>query len=387
MSATVLMDPAVELYFATGERALPRSGATSCWSRRTRDPELALLQRRRWPAPMRPRSRPARPISCAGTWSGWPSCIARPATRRPASAVERLWRSIREHHLTLGGGPWGGVAHRSREVFNRAGRVQPARLRRDLLDPGVDPAEPRAARDHRRRRATPRRSSARAYNDLLGAQAPNGEDWCYYVVPERPPRAHDLLALLQVQRRDGARGAAGARLRAYRRRATAAVNMFGPGRADDRTGCGRPRAPGAGNRAIRSTARRAIARRAASARRASRLRVRVPSWAEGATRARSTANRPAPRSSRRTTPCSSANGAPATWSSLQLPMRAAQSPRDPPQRAGVARARRQRRCARKCCTTNTWRITRGPLVYATGLIDGFKTEETMRCPRRRKRTG
>ena len=25
-------------------------------------------------------------------------------------------------------------------------------------------------------------------------------------------------------------------------------------------------------------------------------------------------------------------------------------------------------------------ITRGPLVYATGLIDGFKTEETLRLP-------
>ena len=28
-------------------------------------------------------------------------------------------------------------------------------------------------------------------------------------------------------------------------------------------------------------------------------------------------------------------------------------------------------------------ITRGPLVYATGLIDGFKTEETLRLPQDR----
>ncbi len=52
-----------------------------------------------------------------------------------------------------------------------------------------------------------------AYNDLLAAQAPAGEDWCYYVVPERPPRTHDVLALLQVERRDGAGRTAGTRLR------------------------------------------------------------------------------------------------------------------------------------------------------------------------------
>ena len=40
-------------------------------------------------------------------------------------AVDHLWRSIRDHHLTLGGGPWGGVAHRSREVFNPPGVFSP----------------------------------------------------------------------------------------------------------------------------------------------------------------------------------------------------------------------------------------------------------------------
>ena len=39
--------------------------------------------------------------------------------------LERIWQNIRDHHLTLGGGPWGGVAHRSREVFNARGSFSP----------------------------------------------------------------------------------------------------------------------------------------------------------------------------------------------------------------------------------------------------------------------
>jgi DUF1680 family protein len=86
---------------------------------------------------------------------------------------------VRVHHLTLGGGPWGGVAHRSREVFNPAGVFDPhgyvetcsvmawIQLNRELLTILGDAA---FAQEIERS----------AYNDLLGAQAPNGEDWCYY---------------------------------------------------------------------------------------------------------------------------------------------------------------------------------------------------------------
>ena len=89
---------------------------------------------------------------------------------------------MRDHHLTLGGGPWGGVAHRSREVFNPAGVFSPEgyvetcttmawiQLNRELL--GIL-GEAAFAQEIERS----------AYNDLLGAQAPDGEDWCYYSFP------------------------------------------------------------------------------------------------------------------------------------------------------------------------------------------------------------
>ena len=96
--------------------------------------------------------------------------------------LERIWQNIREHHLTLGGGPWGGVAHRSREVFNARGSFSPnayvetcsllswIQFNRELLQLT---GEARFAEEIERT----------AYNDLLGAQAPDGEDWCYYSVP------------------------------------------------------------------------------------------------------------------------------------------------------------------------------------------------------------
>jgi uncharacterized protein len=94
-------------------------------------------------------------------------------------AVQTLWTRVHDHHLTPGGGPWGGVAHRSREVFNAAGAFDPGayvetcsvlawlQLSRELL---ALTGEARYAEAIERT----------AYNDLLGAQAPNGEDWCYY---------------------------------------------------------------------------------------------------------------------------------------------------------------------------------------------------------------
>ena len=128
-----------------------------------------------------------------------------------------VWRNIRDHHLTLGGGPWGGVAHRSREVFNPADGVQSVRLRRDLLDVGVDSAQSRVARDHRRGRV---RRGDRAHRLQRSARRAGARrrGLVLLLLPERPARAHDLLALLQIERRDGARRVAVGRVRDRRRR-------------------------------------------------------------------------------------------------------------------------------------------------------------------------
>lgn len=186
MSATVLMDPAVELYCRTGE---PRylELAEKIAAQADAEPRLALI------------TRAVDGVDAAEIGTGKAYQLAwnlvglaklHRATGKPeyAQAVENLWRSIRDHHLSLGGGPWGGVAHRSREVFNPVGVFDPRayvetcsvlawlQLNRELLQLTgqaryVDEIE------------------RTAYNDLLGAAAPNGEDWCYYSFPNGP-RVH-----------------------------------------------------------------------------------------------------------------------------------------------------------------------------------------------------
>jgi DUF1680 family protein len=116
LSATVLLDPAVELYLETHEpkylelaKLIVRQASDA--------PTLELMAQ-----------------AMAGTdaafiatgkayqlsWNLVGLAKLHRATGEPSYllAVEKLWTSIRQFHLTLGGGPWGGVAHRSREVFN-----------------------------------------------------------------------------------------------------------------------------------------------------------------------------------------------------------------------------------------------------------------------------
>jgi len=177
MSATVLLDPAVELYFATGrprylelaERILEQADA---------NPRLALLRQ----------ALSGADASEISTGKAYQLCwnlvgLAKlyRATGRAdlGEAVRHLWRNIRDHHLSLGGGPFGGIGHRSREVFNPAFVFDPGayietcsvlawmQLNRELL---MLTGEACYAEELERS----------AYNDLLGAVAPNGEDWCYY---------------------------------------------------------------------------------------------------------------------------------------------------------------------------------------------------------------
>ncbi len=128
MSATVLMDPAVELYFVTGE---PRylDLAQRVLEQAERNPRLALL----------PQALAGVDAAEIATGKAYQLCwnmvgLAKlhratgdPTISRRSSNV---WRNIRAHHLTLGGGPWGGVAHRSREVFNRPACSAPTAMSR-----------------------------------------------------------------------------------------------------------------------------------------------------------------------------------------------------------------------------------------------------------------
>lgn len=180
MSATVLMDPAVELYRATGARRY-LDLASLVLEQAERNPDLALLSSATADVD----------ASAIGTgkayqllWNmvGVAKLYRATGTVAYRTAVERVWLNVRTHHLTLGGGPWGGVGHRSREVFNAAGSFSPygyvetcsvlawIQLNGELLALSGDG---RYAGEIERA----------AYNDLIGAQAPDGENWCYYSFP------------------------------------------------------------------------------------------------------------------------------------------------------------------------------------------------------------
>ena len=177
MSATVLLDPAAELYLLTGE---PRylALAERILEQANANPRLALLER----------AQSGADPSEIATGKAYQLCwnlvgLARlhRATGRADyhEAVDRQWQAIRDHHLSLGGGPFGGIGHRSREVFNPAGVFDPEayietcsvlawiQLNRELL---AITGQARYAEEIERS----------AYNDLIGAQAPDGEDWVYY---------------------------------------------------------------------------------------------------------------------------------------------------------------------------------------------------------------
>ena len=201
MSATVLLDPAVELYLATDE---PRylALAERILAQAEAHPELALLSRCVAGVDA---SEIATGKAYQLAWNLVGLAKLHRATGRDDCrvAVETMWANIREHHLSLGGGPWGGVGHRSREVFNPRGVFEPEGLCRDLLDPGLATTEPRAA-GHHRRGALRRRNRAQRLQRPARRNGPERRGLVLLLFPQRPPRPHDVLALLQVERRDGA---------------------------------------------------------------------------------------------------------------------------------------------------------------------------------------
>jgi DUF1680 family protein len=180
LSATVLLDPAVELYFATGEQRY-LDLARLVLEQAEREPRNRLLSMALAGADP---SEIATGKAYQLLWNlvGLAKLHRATGETQYLTAVRNIWQAVRTHHLTLGGGPWGGVAHRSREVFNPAGVFSPEayvetcstmawiQLNRELLTILGDAA---FAQEVERS----------AYNDLLGAQAPDGEDWCYYSFP------------------------------------------------------------------------------------------------------------------------------------------------------------------------------------------------------------
>ena len=368
MSATVLLDPAVDLYEATGE-ARYLDLAERILAQANANPRLALLDQALAGADP---SEIATGKAYQLCWNLVGLAKLHRATGRieHRHALDLQWRAIRNHHLSLGGGPFGGIGHRSREVFNPAGVFDPEayietcsvlawiQLNRELL---MINGDARHAEEIERS----------AYNDLLGAQAPNGEDWVYYSYANgrrihtnywrccKSSGAMALEELAAVAWTTDARGVA--------------VNLLGAGEATlPLPGGGQVRLRQETGYPVEGGVRIEVAPDAPAT---FRLRLRVPAWAEGATLAIAGQ-----------APVAVAAGAYADiereWRAgdtllLQLPMR-------PRLHRRVHRNVQESRApdgspVRQQVLHNAWlALTRGPLVYATGLIDGYKSRESVR---------
>jgi DUF1680 family protein len=361
LSATVLIDPMCELYFATGARRY-LDLALLILDQAEADPHCAFVTA----------ALNGDDVSAIATgkayqllWNlvGLAKLHRATAEPRYLAAVHALWQRVRADHLTLGGGPWGGVAHRSREVFNAPGTFSPhayvetcstmawIQLNRELL---LILGEAKFAQAIERS----------AYNDLIGAQGANGEDWCYYSFPNGR-RVHTTYwrcckssGAIAIEELPGI---------AYGVTADGeiTVNLLGPSE-------GVFDVPTVGEVTITQitgypfTDEIEIAIDAGG--KAVNLLVRIPDWAEGAT----LADIDGPLA-----PDSYVRVRTSDRVTMTLPMR--------PRLHHAASHNLQESLApdgspvaQEVLRHDYVAMTRGPLVYATGLIDGFKAEETVR---------
>jgi DUF1680 family protein len=370
ISATVLLDPAVELYFATGDTKYLQL-AKLVLAQANEKPGLLLL----------PTALQGGDVASIGDGKAYQLCwnfvgLAKlyraTGDAHYLTAVEKAWDNIRQYHLTLGGGPWGGVELFSRETFNSQlvfspdGYVETCsifswmQLNRELL---AITGESRYADEIEKS----------AYNDLLGAQDPNGEDWCYYSFPNGPRtnttywrccKSSGALALEELSPVAYGTNAAG----------DVFVNLYGPNEGTITRGQSgsvglrqKTDYPFGGAISIEVTPER-VSRFV--------LSVRIPVWAEGAKVA--------------------VNGVPvAATPGTYLPIAREWRPGDKitldfPMPVRLHKALNQSVQEAKLPDGTTMRqevlhteyaaLTKGPLVYSTGLIDGYKTAETLRLP-------
>jgi len=178
LSATILLEPAVELYRATGEKRYLEL-AIRVVDQVEERPTLALLSR----------SLKGEDLQEMGDgkiyqllWNFVALAKLFEVTGRHdyKRAAEHAWTNVAEHHLTPAGGPWGGVGGESFERFSAKDYFSPygtvetcstmswIHLNRDLLRLT---GEAKYADEIEKT----------LYNSLLGAQDPNGEDWAYFI--------------------------------------------------------------------------------------------------------------------------------------------------------------------------------------------------------------
>jgi len=182
LSGTVLLEPIIELYKQTGDQRYINFGKEIVKQMNER-PELQLVSRMLKGSDL---SRIADGKIYQLCWNYVGIARLYEVTGNPdyLKAVQNAWQNIVEYHLTLSGGPWGGIGVNSYESFNgnRRGFWSPygfvetcnimtwIQLNRDLF---LITGEAKYAE----------MIEKTAYNQLLGAQYPDGEGWCYFSFP------------------------------------------------------------------------------------------------------------------------------------------------------------------------------------------------------------
>jgi DUF1680 family protein len=211
-----------------------------------------------------------------------------------------------------------------------------------------------------------------AYNDLLGAMAPDGQDWCYYSFPNgrrvhttywRCCKSSGAMAIEELPGLAYAQSQAG----------DLVVNLLGPGEAAFDH-------PQAGKVALQQVTDYPFDGRIelhVSCERPARfaISIRIPQWAEEATVDLGDGNP----SIQATAGCYAVierEWRPGDAVTVELPM-APVAHRRVQQNIQESRAPDGSPVRQQVMHYQYLAVTRGPLVYASDLIDGFKTEETL----------
>lgn len=276
-------------------------------------------------------------------------------------AAKRGWASIRSCHLTLGGGPWGGIG-RHKEVFNDPTYFSPYGMVETCsamawigLNQALHAAEPSPE--------YPEEVERTVFNTVLGAADPNGEDWAYFTFPNgRRNPTYDWACC----KSSGAMALEMASLTFYRPfEGGLLVDGFAPGTATIQTESG-------GN--VTATQRTnypadgVVEFSLASESGLGEVRIRIPSWAASPSVAIDGVPGPV---------C-----VPGTYLRLDLSAR-----KEAVIQLQITMPIRVHRAVhsidhhgQEIVRDDYFAITRGPLAYATGLLDGYKRSETLRAP-------
>lgn len=176
VSATIALDPVIELYKATGDSKY-LTFAESIIKRMEENEGNKLISRSLNGSDMETVG-DGKAYQILWNLTALAKLSEATGNRDYLKAVKNAWQNIHDYHLTLAGGPWGGIG-KHKECFNSRNYWSPygyvetcstmswIQLNKELLQLTGDAKYAQEI-------------ETSAYNALLGAKYSNGVDWCYH---------------------------------------------------------------------------------------------------------------------------------------------------------------------------------------------------------------